>query len=41
MNKYENNKKAVQKLVLDKSVHRDVYINEEIFKLVIEFKYFS
>ena len=36
MNTYEHNKKAVQKLVLDKSVHRDVYINEEIFKLEME-----
>ena len=36
MDKYENNKKAVQGLVLDKSVHRDVYVNEEVFKLEME-----
>ena len=36
MNKYENNIKAIQGLVKNKAVHRDVYVNEEVFKLEME-----
>ena len=36
MNKYENNIKAIEGLVTNKAVHRDVYVNEEIFKLEME-----